>query len=510
MPVRTYQQDINAATAIAATTSSGAPSPFIPPGIENLSAAQVDLLQLFLYHERAVARRHEEEERVYNQASEQYAHLAQQYATLLARQAARQRHANVTAINALAGAATGNGGKSADATSSETKIGTEIEIETKTEAEAESESQAKAKPDQVIDSSEADGPQTPTAAAVVSDNAATGECTDAGADDDAAAATEPRDSADARTVTTTASKVSPRLQNLARVVRAIEKLSEPGTGRYALCVREFQQWIQRAERIRDARQNDGVAASGDAKSTEGTLRCTWSRLLPPSPPPTTPPPQRSQQQQEQRAFAPDQRTEDTADGSSHSRDAGRARSQPAKDSTMLGEELGVVRPFVEQLPEEWTEQVTLLRAELAALASQLAELHATLQCSDSRIATTEATVNAHSTEPSTQGPSQLHNRSHTPTIEPPATLRVIDGHCSLIAAMLEELEMLKEIQADIIDDERTWLRHETDRLIAAGGKLGATASAEPISEGHEQADRHEQAGLLASRQREGIWVQTAN
>lgn len=127
-------------------------------------------------------------------------------------------------------------------------------------------------------------------------------------------------------------------------------------------------------------------------------------------------------------------------------------------------------PFTEPLSQEWEMNVVSLRGELAQVAGDLESIGITLESNLQRILKGDGAAGSMRSQPS-------------------ALLQIINGHRNLVVSMIEELDEIRDVEADVMAAEKNWLRQEADRLIS---------QRDDICEGQSHAPRM------------GIWQKNVN
>lgn len=150
-----------------------------------------------------------------------------------------------------------------------------------------------------------------------------------------------------------------QIQMLSHVIQEVADLNDPRGGRYTETVQTFEDWFQKAEQIRRARN-----------STNG-----------------------------------------------------------AEEALMTEEEVD----FIDPLPRYWKLDIDLLISKLELCLRQLQCLH-------------------------------LLGEEAKGYPENSALVRIAEGHRALVTSMIEELNLMKTIEADVVGSERAWLSHVTDWL----------------------------------------------
>ncbi|EEH11203.1 conserved hypothetical protein [Histoplasma capsulatum G186AR] len=204
---------------------------------------------------------------------------------------------------------------------------------------------------------------------------------------------------------------SEQIQVLSRVIQDVATLTDMRGGRYISCVRTFGKWFEHVARVRQGRAG------------------SRNRLRPQESAVTVSKRNGSGDDDDDCNYDTDRNGDNEQDASSHKYE------------------------FIDPLSFKWKEEVTALAMKLELCARELDCLDV-----DMGMAGGEET----SVDLDTGGQS---GDGYPPSS---ALVRVVKGHKMLLASMIEELEVMSAVEADVGELERLWVREAVDRLGSGG------------------------------------------
>ncbi|KLJ05793.1 hypothetical protein EMPG_10766 [Blastomyces silverae] len=214
---------------------------------------------------------------------------------------------------------------------------------------------------------------------------------------------------------------SQQIQVLSRVIQDVATLTDMRGGRYISCIRTFEKWFEHVARVRQGR--------------------TGSRK-----------PSRSQEPAMNKYG-------DDVDRSSNSNN----------DNDKSNHEY----EFIDPLSFKWKEEVAALGVKLELCARELDCLDVDVDVDvDVRMADGQQAKGADSD-------MSMHGDGGDGYQYPPssALVRAVKGHKMLLASMIDELEVMSAVEADVGKLERLWVRGAVDRLDSGGTAAAAVAGA---------------------------------
>ncbi|EQL30714.1 hypothetical protein BDFG_06862 [Blastomyces dermatitidis ATCC 26199] len=222
---------------------------------------------------------------------------------------------------------------------------------------------------------------------------------------------------------------SQQIQVLSRVIQDVATLTDMHGGRYISCVRTFEKWFEHVARVRQGR----TGSQNPARSQEPALN----------------------------KYGDD---DDADQGSNNNNDNDNSKSSCEYE-------------FIDSLSFKWKEEVAALGVKLELCARELDCLDVDVDVVNGRMADGQQAKGVDSDV-------SMHSEGGDGCPPSSALVRAVRGHKMLLASMIDELEVMSAVEADVGKLERLWVRGAVDRLDSGGGVATTT-----IASGGKEARR---------------------
>lgn len=118
--------------------------------------------------------------------------------------------------------------------------------------------------------------------------------------------------------------------------------------------------------------------------------------------------------------------------------------------------------FIDPLSFKWKEEVAALGVKLELCARELDCLDVNVRIADAQ-----------------EKDADMYGEGGNGYPPSSALVRTVNGHKMLLASMVEELEVMSAVEADVGKLERLWVRGAVDRLLDSGGTIAGKEERRP-------------------------------
>ncbi|OJD20988.1 hypothetical protein ACJ73_07675 [Blastomyces percursus] len=205
---------------------------------------------------------------------------------------------------------------------------------------------------------------------------------------------------------------SQQIQILSRVIQDVATVTDIHGGRYISCVRTFEKWFEHVARVRQGR----TGSRNPSRSQEPAIN----------------------------KYSDD---DDADEGSNNNNDSDKRNHE---------------YEFIDPLSFRWKEEVAALGVKLELCARELDCLDVDVDVVDGRMTDGQQAkgVDSDMCVHGEDGDAGYPQSS--------ALVRAVKGHKMLLASMIDELEVMRAVEADVGKLERLWVRGAVDRLDSGG------------------------------------------